>query len=99
MKTQYATKLADAQKKVDEVFTDEQRAARQAARKEAAAAGKKGKELQAAINAAVQLTDEQRQKRGDAEKELKQLTKEVRKQVVALLTDEQKLQIKPKKKA
>lgn len=99
IKTEFATRLADAQKKVDDVYTDEQKAARMAAREEAAAAGKKGKELRQAVAAAVTLTDEQRPKLTAAEKELKQLNKEARKQVLGLLTAEQKQQLPAKKKA
>jgi hypothetical protein len=99
LKTQYSGKLADAQKKVADVYTDEQRAAQKTARQDAMAAGKKGKELKAAVTAAVQLTDEQQQKLTIAEKDLKQLSKEVRKQLVGLLTDEQKQQLHSKKKS
>ena len=98
LKTQYADKLADAQKKVNEVFTAEQQAARKTARKDAVAAGKKGKELGAAVDAAVQLSDEQKSNLATAQKEARKLQAEVRKQVVALLTDEQKQLLTVKKK-
>lgn len=97
LKTQYATKLADAQKKISDVYTEEQRTRQMTARRDAAAAGKKGKELKAAVDAAVELTDEQQKQLADAQKDQKQLTKEVRKQVVALLSGEQKQQLKSKK--
>jgi hypothetical protein len=97
LKTQYATKLADAEKKISDVYTEEQRTQQTAARRDAMAAGKKGKELKAAVDAAVKLTDEQQKKLADAQKDQKQLTKEVRKQVVAMLSDEQKQQLKGKK--
>lgn len=98
LKVQYATKLADAQKKVADVFTDEQRASRQAAMKQASAAGKKHKDLKAAVDAAVLLTDEQKQKLAVAQTELKKLTKEIRKGIVGLLTEEQRQAIKGKGK-
>lgn len=98
LKAQYATKFADAQKKVADVFTEEQRATRQAAMKEAKAAGKKNKELKGAVDAAVQLTDDQKQKLATAEAELNQLTKEIRKQIVGLLTAEQRQALKGKDK-
>lgn len=97
LKTQYATKLADAQKKISDVYTEEQRTRQMTARRDATAAGKKGKELKAAVDAAVELSDEQQKKLADAQKDQKQLTKEVRKQVVALLSGEQKQQLKSKK--
>ena len=99
LKTQYASKLAEAQKNIDDLYTEEQRAAQKTARQDAVAAGKKGKELKAAVDAAVVPTDEQRQKLAEAERNRKQLTKEVRKQIIAFLTDEQKQQVKAKKKA
>lgn len=98
LKQQYETKLADAQQKVNGVFTAEQKAARKAARKDAVAAGKKGKELSAAVEAAVQLSDEQKANLAAAQKEARKLQAEVRKQVVALLTDEQKQLLTVKKK-
>ena len=96
LKTQYAGKLTDAQKKVADIYTDDQRAAQQAARKEATAAGKKNKELKAAVEGAVQLTDEQREKLAYAQKELKLLTKRIRKEIVGLLTPEQRQLVKGK---
>lgn len=98
VKTQYAAKLTDAQKKIADVYTAEQRTAQQAARKEAMAAGKKGKDLKGAVEASVKLTDEQRQKLSAAESEMKQLTKEIRKSVLDLLTVEQRQSLKGKGK-
>jgi hypothetical protein len=98
LKTQYADKLTDAQKKVNDVFTADQQAARKTARKDAVAAGKKGKELGAAVDAAVQLSDEQKSNLATAQKEARKLQAEVRKQVVALLTAEQKQLLTVKKK-
>lgn len=98
LKTQYASKLADAQKKVNDVFTAEQQTARKAARKDAVAAGKKGKELNAAVEAAVELSDEQKTQLADARKEARQLQVEIKKQVVALLTAEQKQLLPGRKK-
>ena len=55
---EYAPKIAAANKKAP--VTKEQREARAAARKKAQADGLKGKKLQAAVAAAVELTDEQK---------------------------------------
>ena len=98
LKANYSGKLVEAQKKVGDVYTDEQRAAQKAAAKEAKAAGKKGKELKAATDAALQLTDEQRQKLAAAQAELQKLTKEIRKEILGLLTDEQRQLVKAKNK-
>ncbi|HET6880112.1 MAG TPA: hypothetical protein VFI31_08150 [Pirellulales bacterium] len=98
LKASYATKLADAQKKVADVYTEEQRAAKTAAAKEAKAAGKKGKELKAASDAAVQLTDEQKETLATAQAELQALTKEIRKGIIGLMTNEQRKVVKSKNK-
>lgn len=98
LKTQYVDKLREAMKKVNDVYTAEQRTAVQSARKTAAAEGKKGKQLKAAVEAAVQLSDDQKQKLSEAQSQLMALQKEVRGKVVGLLTDEQKELVKPKGK-
>ncbi len=98
LKTKYSDKLREAAGKVDEIYTNEQRKAMRGARKTAVTEGKKGKQLKAAVEAAVQLSPEQQQKMSDAQKTLTDLQKEVRKQVVGLLTDEQKEHIKVKAK-
>jgi len=98
LKKQYEAKLVEAQKKVNDVFTAEQKAARKTARKDAVAAGKKGKELGAAVDAAVQLSEEQKSNFATAQKEARKLQAEVRKEVIALLTAEQKQLVTVKKK-
>lgn len=98
LKTKYSDKLREAVRKVDEIYTDEQHKAMRGARKAAVTEGKKGKQLKAAVEAAVQLSPEQQQKMADARKVLTDLQKEVRKQVVGLLTDDQKEHIKVKAK-
>lgn len=98
IKTQYASKWTDAQKKIADIYTAEQLAAKQTARKEAVAAGKKGKQLKGAVDAAVTLSDEQAQKLSAAETEMKQLSKEIRKAIADVLTAEQRQSIKGKGK-
>ncbi|HVX60852.1 MAG TPA: hypothetical protein VHC19_09625 [Pirellulales bacterium] len=98
LKTEYAGKLQDAMKKVNDIYTPEQRKALREARKTAAAEGKKGKQLKQAVDAAVEISADQKQTLADAQKELASLQKEVREKVVALLTDEQKQHIKVKGK-
>lgn len=98
LKTQYTDKLREAAKKVNDVYTAEQQAAVQAARKAAVAEGKKGKQLKAAVDAAVQLSAEQQEKLTGAQKELGALQKEVRQKIIGLLTDEQKEHVKVKAK-
>ena len=59
---QYDPKFCDAAKKCD-VLTDDQKKACKAAEKAAKDAGKKGKEIHQAGEAAVKLTDEQKSRR------------------------------------
>ena len=97
---EHAPKIAEAQAKVDSILTDEQKKARNAAQKAAKDAGKKGKEAQADVEAALKLTDEQKTKMEEAQKELNAATGARNEALGALLTDEQKAKvgIKGKKK-
>ncbi len=83
-------KVAEAQKKLDEILTPEQRRARAEAAKEAKAAGKKGKEAMQAIDEAMKLTDEQKEKIAQARKAMAALQKEIRGKVMEVLTEEQR---------
>jgi hypothetical protein len=95
-------KLAECMKKMN-VLTPDQKKAQEEATKAAKAAGKSGKELFAAVAASVKLTDEQKAKMAEARKEMAPIEKDLREKVLAILTDDQKAQVKknlaPKKKA
>ena len=93
VKKEYGPKLMAAMKKMD-VKTPEQKKAAAEAAKEAKAAGKKGKELHQAIEAAVKLTDAQKTQLACAKKEMGTLEKDLCKKVMAVLTPEQKEQLK-----
>jgi Spy/CpxP family protein refolding chaperone len=95
LKKEYGPKLADAIKK-SEVMTPEMKKARDEAAKTAKAAGKKGKELNAAIDAAGTLTADQKAQASQAKKQISALEKELREKVVAQLTAEQKEKINKK---
>ena len=98
LKKEYAEKLKAAVAKQNEFLTAEQLKARADAAKAAKAAGKKGKDAQADIDAAVNLTPEQKEKKAAADKEMKELSKEIREKLEAFLTDSQKALLKTKKK-
>jgi hypothetical protein len=98
VKKEFEPKLQEVVKKQNEILTPEQKKARQEAMKTAKAAGKKGKELQADVAAAVKLTDEQKKKQEEVGKELKDLNGKVREQISGFLTAEQKVHLKTKKK-
>ena len=95
---EFGPKLAEIAKKRAGILTDEQKHAQAHAMKAAIEAGKKGREMMDAVKAAVQLTDEQKQQMKDLQKEATPLQTEVRKKVIALLTDEQKAKL-PKRPA
>jgi hypothetical protein len=99
LKKEWGDKLTAAFKKVDGVYSREQRKARTAARKAATDAGKKGKELREAVDAAVSLTDEQKKQLADAQTELKDLQTKARSGLTALFTDEQKKLLRKQKKS
>ena len=93
LKKEYGPKLMEAAKKGD-VLTPEQKKAAADARAAAKAAGKKGKDAAADIDAATKITDEQKAKIADCRKECGALSKELGEKVKAVLTAEQKEQIK-----
>jgi Spy/CpxP family protein refolding chaperone len=98
LKKEYGPKLMAAMKEFN-VRTPEQNKAAAAAVKEAKAAGKTGKELHQAVDAAVTLTDEQKTKLADAKKGMQALDKELHQKVFSVLTPEQKEQLKKAHKA
>ncbi len=98
LKKEMGPKLMEARKKMQGIFTQEQRKARAEAQKAAKAAGKKGREIRAALEAAVKLTEEQKAKLAAAKKAAGELQKQVREKIMALLTPEQKEAIKERMK-
>lgn len=96
LKKEFGPKIVEAKKKVEGVLTPEQKKARSEAQKKAKAEGKTGKDLQAALDAAMKLTDEQKAKQAEARKAVNQLTKDLDKAARAVLTDEQKATLKKK---
>ena len=96
---EFAPQLLEIGKKLREIITPEQRKARYAATKKAKADGKKGKEVRAAVNAAVEITAEQKKALVEANKARQAITKAARAKFVAILTAEQKAKLpKPKGK-
>ena len=95
---EFGPKLAECRKKAASIITADQKKARTEAVKKAKADGKKGKEVQAAANAAVAITDDQKAQQTECKKAMGALNKEIRTQFAALLTDEQKAKLKGGKK-
>lgn len=94
LKKEHSPKLAELAKKLDDGITDDQKKARREAIAKAKADGKKGKEAQAEIEAALNLTDEQKKKRAETQPEMAKLQLSIKEQIHALLTDDQKTHYK-----
>ena len=90
LKKELGPGLKEARAKVQGIFTEEQKKAREEAQKAAKEAGKKGRELQKAVDAAVQLTEEQKAKMAEARKKMAEVQKQIREKVLEFLTPEQK---------
>jgi hypothetical protein len=93
LKKQYAPKARELAQKQQRVLTDEQRQSQRKARQDATAAGKKGKELQEAVAAAVGLTEEQKKQQAELQSTQRELQKEIRGKFESLLTDAQKAEL------
>jgi Spy/CpxP family protein refolding chaperone len=94
---EFAPKLLELNKKAGTIITPEQRKARSVAFKKAKADGKKGKEARAAVNAAVNLSAEQKKALAEVNKARQVIFTAARAKFVEILTDEQKAKL-PKKK-
>ena len=91
-------KLAACRKEAAGIITADQKKARGAALKEAKAAGKKGKEIREAAEAAANITEDQKTKQADSKTAMGALQKEVRAGLSGILSDEQKAQLKAGRK-
>ncbi|MCA9006848.1 MAG: hypothetical protein KDA70_16350 [Planctomycetaceae bacterium] len=94
LRKEYTPKFAALQKKNREILTDEQVKARRTAMKEAKDAGKKGKELRDAVNAALNLTDDQEKQMKEVTGEIRKLNGEVTGKLEGVLTADQYAKIK-----
>lgn len=90
IKQEFLPKIEETQRKWDGVITDEQQQARRAAFEKARSEGKQGRELFAAADAAVKLSQAQLDERVKIREERTKLLEQVRDQLLALLTDEQR---------
>jgi hypothetical protein len=97
LKKEYTPKLVEIHARLDKIMTPERKKAAAAARKEAKAAGKKGKEIGEAVGAVLKLSDSEKAEVKAINKDHSKLVKEINQKKMALLTDEQKALLKPKK--
>jgi Skp family chaperone for outer membrane proteins len=104
LKKEHGPKLAELQKKVDEILNSEQVQARKDALAKAKTDKLEGKARREALESALKLTPEQKTKWDAAQKDLQAKTAEVRAKIAEFLTEEQKAKVpnlvpKAKKKA
>lgn len=90
---EFAPKMADANKALNAVLTEDQRKARAEAMKKAREEGKKGKDAAEAVAAATKVTDDQKAKVDEAQKAVNAVRKEALEKVAAVLTDDQKAKV------
>jgi hypothetical protein len=93
-----APKFNELNQKLNTVLTPEQKKARQEAVAKNKADGKKGKEANEAIDAALALTDEQKKVQADVQASMKELSGKLNAAVLEVLTAEQKAKFQPAKK-
>jgi hypothetical protein len=98
LKKEYTPQLEELRGKRVKIITPERQKAMAEAVKAAKAEGKKGKELNEARLAALKLTDEEKGQLKELDQAQLKLAKEIGQKKMALLTDEQKASLKPKKK-
>jgi Spy/CpxP family protein refolding chaperone len=98
LRKEYGPKLKEGWDKMQGVLTADQKKAREEAVKTARAAGKSRSEVWREAQAAVKLTDEQKAGMEKVRKDGQALRKEVHEKVMALLTPEQKEQLKKEMK-
>ncbi len=93
LQEEFSPQLVALNKKQRDILTTDQIKARAAARKQAVADGKKGKDVRDAVAAAGEITAEQKTQLAALQKERRALTKKIQAAVVGLLTDEQKAKL------
>jgi len=95
LKKEYGEKAAGLAKQLNDLLTAEQKATRKEVTAKAKEEGKKGKELRETVNAALNLTAEQKEKQASLQKEINALKLEV---LGKVLTADQLAKLQPVKK-
>ncbi|NQV27432.1 MAG: alpha/beta hydrolase fold domain-containing protein [Rhodopirellula sp.] len=90
IRKEFVPRLTENQGKWDGVITEEQQQARRDAFQKARDDGKRGRELQELVNTAIKFSDEQKKQRATIQEERNKLLGQIRTQLTALLTDEQR---------
>ena len=97
--TKYVPKLEEIQKNQQSIFTEDQMQARREEFRAAREAGKEGRALQEAARAAIKLTEEQQKQLAAIQKERTELTAQIQNELRALLTREQRNQLRGQDRA
>lgn len=84
---EYASKISELQKKLDDVLTDEQKESRRSGQKKALAEGQKGVKLRAAADAAAQMTNEQKKQVDGLRQAIARLSRERRAKLQAIVSE------------
>ncbi len=98
LRKEYTPKMEAAQAKFEKIMTPERRKAQAEAIKAARAAGKKGRELGEAANAALKLSPEEQAQMKELNQGRIKLFMEIQKKKMELLTPEQREAVRPKKR-
>jgi Spy/CpxP family protein refolding chaperone len=99
LRDKYGARAGEVLGKIRDALTEEQRTAAEEAMKKAREAGKKGRDAMLEIEAAVKLTDAQKEQLAKIDPEIAALHKEVMKDIMGILSAEQKQQLKEKMSA
>jgi acetyl esterase/lipase len=94
LRKKYTPQIAEIVRKHNSILSDEQRRARQEAFRAARQAGKPPRELKETVDAAVKMTDEQKETLAKLQKERADLFAKIQKELKALLTGEQQRQLR-----
>lgn len=96
---EYGPKLQELRAKLDGLLSDEQKQARRQVTRANREAKLKRKAAKQAIDEALKLTDEQKKQMAEVQAQVSTLRKEAREKFVALLTPQQKEQMRSARKA
>jgi len=99
LRKKYTPQLIEIQKNYGGILTDEQRQAQREAFRAARETGKQDAEVRKAVEAAIKLTDEQKEKQAQIQKERAELFAKIQEELRAVLTDEQRKQLRPQREA
>jgi acetyl esterase len=95
LRKKYTPQLIEIHRRYGGILTDEQRQAQREAFQSAREAGKQGREAREIVDAAVKLTNEQKEKQSIIQKERNDRFAQIQRELRALLTDEQRKQLRP----